>query len=63
MELKKINGKVSRAFNCVSATDEGMQKTLAELQDKMQQYYSKSEIYYSDIDFTFNVWNDLAMDI
>lgn len=52
---------MSRAINWVSALDRNSQSLLEDLQNKMVDFYSNSQTYYEDIDFNYNIWEDLSM--
>jgi len=46
----------SRKLNWISATDQRNAKLLADLQQRMVNFYASSEKYYEDIDFTAKAW-------
>jgi len=52
---------MSRTINWVSALDVNNKSLLEDLQHKMVNFYSNSGTYYEDIDFNYNIWDDLLM--
>ena len=48
--------KPTRNLNWVSSIDPGQEVELGRLQERMVKYYSTSDSYYSDIDFTADAW-------